>query len=89
MTSRNVLWHTVHRPTGNQYGIPQMEEEFTDLRWLANLQADRLPLIRVVLLNRIKESLALSEHQKLGYTELKTDSPRLPQTLHSACPATC
>jgi len=90
MTCRNALWHTVHRPTENQYGISQMEETGSaDLGWLANFQADRLPLIRVVLFDRIKESLALSEHQNLGYTVLKTDSPRLPQTLHSACPRIC
>jgi hypothetical protein len=38
----------------------------SDLGWLANFQADSLPLIRIVLFDRIKESLTLSEHQKLG-----------------------
>lgn len=58
-----------------------------DLGWLANFEADRLPLIRVVLFDGVKESLALTEHQNPGYTALKIDSPRPPQTLHSAYPS--
>lgn len=57
-----------------------------DLGWLAYFEADRLPLIRVVLFDRIKECLALPKHQNLGESGPLKDSPRLPQTLHSAYP---
>lgn len=64
----------------------------TYLCWFAYFSTDNLPLVGLVLFDRIEECLTLNKHQQrmLGcLRERKRDVPRLQQILHNAYPTDC